>query len=186
MAARHSVLDPVPTRFKAEGPWLVIGVDPGASGGLALIGSSGFADGRVLDTKSEDELERALDDLLESADGFYSGKVPSIKRYYVEDVHSMPGEGHVGVFSFGQSKGCPRGYIRGRFRGLRMGLVQPAVWQRHFFGAKIVGMDGDLRKEYIRRSALKRWPEASLERKKDEAVAAALYIADCGLTTQGW
>ena len=169
-----------------KGKWLVIGVDPGRSGAVSFLGSGGFADGRVVDTKVAKDLQTALVELAESSDAFYDGSAPGIRRFYVEDVHSMPGEGHVGVFSFGQAKAMPRGLLSATYGWQSEELIAPQAWQRICFGEKLVGMDGDERKEAIRLAAIKKWPAASLERKKDEAVAAALYIALCGVYTKGW
>jgi len=173
-------------------PWLVFGVDPGASGAVALVGPQ-FADGRVLDTKDPSAIAKAFEELTDSARsalGLESTQrdgdpLPSyIRGVYIEDVHSMPGEGHVGVFSFGQAKGVPTGWFAARHYPIE--FIAPQAWQRRFFGARLVGVDKDRRKELILASARKRWPEASLARAKDEATAAALYIALAGAETKPW
>jgi hypothetical protein len=167
-------------------------VDPGASGAVALLGP-GFADGRVVDTKEPREIEAAVESLMDSAraacgyeitqrDG--DGLAYATRGVYIEDVHSMPGEGHVGVFSFGQAKGVPRGWFAAR--GWSVALVAPQAWQRRFFGDRLVGVDKARRKDVILAAARKRWPEASLGRAKDEATAAALFIAQAGVETKPW
>lgn len=168
-------------------PVLAFGVDPGASGAVALIGP-GFGDGRVVDTKVPEEIEAAVDELVASALAVYGlapGRVePCVEAVYIEDVHSMPGEGHVGVFSFGQAKGVPTGWFASR--GFRRGYVVPQTWQRLYFGVTLKGMGKPERKDAILKAARKRWPEASLGRAKDEAVAAALFIAQAGLDPAAW
>lgn len=174
------------TRRSTEPLWLAFGVDPGKGGAIALIGRDGFADGRVVDTKEPEQIAQAVEDLCVSACAVYSVDDTDgltiesyVKKVYVEDVHSMPGEGHVGVFSFGQAKGVPWGWFAAR--GYARGLVSPQAWQARFFGDKLFGKDKDRRKAEILAAARKRWPEASLGRAKDEAVAAALYIAQAGV-----
>ena len=162
--------------------WLAFGVDPGASGAVALVGSQGFADGRVLDTKDPEAINSAFGELMTSAHAFYDLAVGGFQTYvYIEDVYSRPGEGHVGVFSFGRAKGVPHGWFEAR--GIPARFVSPQAWQRRFFGTSLVKMDKDDRKAAILAKARKRWPEASLGRVKDEAVAAALYIALAGRET---
>lgn len=168
-----------------EPVWLAVGVDPGASGAVALIGARGYADGRVVDTKDPYAIEAAMAELFAAADDLYSTiSTTFVRRVYIEDVHSMPGEGHVGVFSFGQAKGVPRGWFAARQYVLD--LVAPQTWQAHFFGKTLVGVDKATRKDVILEAARVRWPKASLARAKDEAVAAALYIASCGMTEKPW
>lgn len=164
-------------------PWLAFGVDPGASGAVALVSSEGFADGRVIDTKEPEAIGRAVESLLKSARGFH-GKDLAVRRVYIEDVFSRPGEGHVGVFSFGQAKGVPRGWFAAR--GYSQDFITPQVWQARFFEKRLVGADKDKRKAVILVTARMRWPEASLARAKDEATAAALFIALAGVEIKPW
>jgi len=167
----------------SRSPWLSIGIDPGASGALALLSSDGYADGRVVDTKSPEALLAAYFELTVACP-LWAAPVDKKCAVFLEDVHSMPGEGHVGVFSFGQAKGVPRGFFAAL--GFEVELISPQAWQKRFFKDTLARVDKDTRKETMRRAAAKRWPKAALSRKKDEAVAAALYLAACGAAVRAW
>lgn len=175
------------SRRSTDLPTLAVGVDPGASGAIAIIGDGGFGDGRVVDTKVPEEIGEAFEELMSSVNAFYGIDVAPqrvIEAAYIEDVHSMPGEGHVGVFSFGQAKGVPTGWFAAK--GIARGYIAPQLWQRLYFGVTLRGLGKPERKDAILKAARKRWPEASLDRAKDEAVAAALYIAQAGLDPAAW
>lgn len=47
---------------------------------------------------------------------------------WIEDVYSMPGEGHAGAFSFGEGKGILKGVLAGL--GIPRRKASPAAWKR--------------------------------------------------------
>jgi hypothetical protein len=47
---------------------------------------------------------------------------------WIEDVYSMPGEGHSGAFTFGEGKGVLKGVLAGL--GVPRRLVHSSVWKR--------------------------------------------------------
>lgn len=109
-----------------------LGIDPGASGGLACI----LGGGQVLKTSmptSEYDVWEWFEDIGER----HRTKVFAL----IEQVHSMPGDGHVGAFKFGKSYG-----------GLRMALtaagipfddVSPQKWTSEFVAARLKGKKCD-------------------------------------------
>lgn len=97
-----------------------LGLDPGASGGIAAVA----ADRTLLLAEPWPESDRDILNLIQRAAG--SGKAFAI----LERVSSAPGQGIAGAFSFG-----------GHYRALRMALaaariafeeVPPTVWQKPF------------------------------------------------------
>lgn len=99
---------------------IYLGLDPGASGGIAAIGD----DRALLLAEPWPEGDRDILDLIRRAAG--GGRCFAI----LERVSSAPGQGIAGAFSFG-----------GHYRALRMALaavpvsfeeVPPTVWQKPF------------------------------------------------------
>lgn len=96
-----------------------IGIDPGQSGGIAVIGPDGVAAAyKMPDT------ERDVFDLLREIAGWYGNNPVAV----IESVHAMPKQGVTSSFTFGKGYG-----------GLRMALigltipfsdVTPQKWQK--------------------------------------------------------
>jgi Holliday junction resolvasome RuvABC endonuclease subunit len=143
---------------------IVMGVDPGAvSAAWGLIPPD--MDGGVLSAVCA-EVETA--GKMVDARGF--GR--TVLRYrpthaVVERVHSFPGQGVSSSFRFGCGYGMILGVVH--MAGLVVVDVSPTVWKKHFK----LGPD----KEEARTLAIKRFPNASLSRKKDAGKAEALLMA---------
>lgn len=140
---------------------VIIGVDPGLSGAIALLGLDGqlhhvadmpTADGRV----------------TPGALAWWLGHDDAVVG--IELVHSMPGQGVSSTFKFGASWGV----VHGAFGavGCRVVDVRPQDWKRTFK----LGKD----KDKARRLAAERWPGSAMEfaRKKDAGRAEAALIAE--------
>lgn len=153
----------------------VVGVDPGLTGALALIGQPGLiavADipvmakgagaGRVKSEVNPAGLAQLLRDWL---NGHFDDVMVVIER-----VSAMPGQGVAGVFSLGDTLGC----IRGVACGLRLPIafVSPQKWKKHY------GLPAD--KELARARAIQLYPEAALSRKKDHGRSEAILLARYG------
>ena len=97
-----------------------IGVDPGKSGGIAVIG-----DGEVRIQKL-DATERDICNFL----SFYGylGSQPGEDFAYIERVSSRPGQGVSSTFKFGQSYGFLRGVLSAQ--GIPFEEVTPQKWQK--------------------------------------------------------
>lgn len=115
---------------------LTIGIDPGLSGGIAVVENGWlleshrmpvvkFGTKRVIDS-------RGLSDILVERD--YA------KRVIIEKVHAMPGQGVSSMFTFGF--GC--GVIEGVLAALHMPFeyVTPQKWQ-----SVLNGIDSSLKKK---------------------------------------
>jgi crossover junction endodeoxyribonuclease RuvC len=150
---------------------VIIGIDPGFSGAIALYDP----DARSLvvhdmpvspGTKGRtDLLLGVLFDLLD---------VPPTDAW-VESVSAMPNQGVTSMFRFGQTVGAIHMAVAARGHAMR--LVSPAKWKRHFCLVKAKGAARGL--------AAQRFPaEAHLfSRVKDDGRAEAALIALYGAST---
>lgn len=91
---------------------------------------------------------------------------------YVEQVHSMPGQGVSSTFNFGHATGVVEGVIQGLY--IPMSLVTPNSWKKK---AGLIGAD----KDASRSKALRLYPHIrELDKKaKGQALGDALLIARC-------
>jgi hypothetical protein len=97
---------------------------------------------------------------------------------FVEYVGARPGEGAVGAFAFGRSRGVVEGVLGAA--GIPMTLITPAAWKRTVglsFGSK----------DASRSEAIRRWPAraALFARVRDDGRAEAALIAVAGLMRKG-
>lgn len=156
---------------------LVLGVDPGVAGAIA-----------VLDAETG-ELVQVVDMpvLNDGPAGRKSVNAPLLADLvfkthataaFVEFVGARPGEGAVGAFAFGRSRGVVEGVLGAA--GVPVTFLAPAAWKR---AAQIPpGKDGA--KDLARSEAIRRWPaQAGLfARRKDDGRAEACLIAVAGLS----
>ena len=153
---------------------LVIGIDPGLAGALALLTS----DGVLLD----------IDDMPVLADGAAGRRAINAPllaarvrawgagQAFCELVGPRPGEGAVGAFGFGRSRGIIEGVLG--TMGVPVDMIAPAWWKRR------VGIPpGADKKDMARSEAIRRWPALAdrFARKKDDGRAEAALIAVAGM-----
>ena len=100
---------------------------------------------------------------------------------YVEYVGARPGEGAVGAFAFGRSRGVIEGVLGAL--AIPVTFIAPAAWKRTI--GIPPGKEGA--KDAARAEAIRRWPEhaALFARKKDDGRAEAALIAVAGLKREG-
>jgi crossover junction endodeoxyribonuclease RuvC len=160
---------------------LIIGIDPGQTGALAMLEDgepAGFFDMPTMDRKkSGHEINGVeLADLLRGRQTFYAG-VPIIIA--LELVNAMPsfgkgqerrGMGSSSAFRFGEGYGVIKGVLAALGLGFR--LAQPRIWKKHH------GLLGS-QKDAARTLAIQRFPNCAqhLTRKKDIGRSDALLIA---------
>ena len=157
---------------------LVIGIDPGLGGALALLTS----DGVLLD----------LDDMPVLADGAAGRRAINAPllaarvrawgagQAFCELVGPRPGEGAVGAFGFGRSRGIIEGVLG--TMGVPVDMVAPSWWKRR------IGIPPGADKKNVARSeAIRRWPALAdrFARKKDDGRAEAALIAVAGMMREG-
>lgn len=135
-----------------------IGIDPGQTGGWALIDST-------------DNSATAY--RFESHKVFYKS-IPNVKQIFccLEDVHSSPQQGVVSAFSFGDNFGGWKAALT--VLEIQYKLVAPQLWQRLILGKFSPGDS----KITAARYAQKKWPELNLRTTQiDSGRVDALCIA---------
>ena len=159
---------------------LVVGIDPGISGAIAILDSKGDA---------VDVYDMPVADGLVSGGLLYrSLKDRLIRLVVVEKVNAKPPKkdkhgkqrsaGTASMFKFGDSVGAVRGVVGAL--GVPLAWAPPGVWKRHH---RLIGKD----KEASRRLAMEKYPRMAekLARKKDSGRAEALLIAEYGRHKDG-
>lgn len=146
---------------------LVIGIDPGQSGGIAWWSSDGGMDCCKMPETERDVVCR-LTEICELANDRRMWKL----KAYIERVHSMPGQGVASSFKFGQSYG----FLRGCLNGLDIPFdeVTPQKWQASM-GCRTKGD-----KNVSKSRAQQLWPGLKIT----HAVADALLICEHGRRTE--
>lgn len=132
-----------------------LGVDPGASGGIAVIWSGGDGSAWNMPETEDDIVELLLE--LQSANELFA---------VIEKVHSMPKQGVASSFAFGVSYG-----------GLRMALAALKIRREHVTPQKWQKELGCLTKgdkNVSKRRAQELFPKI----KVTHAIADALLIAE--------
>ena len=106
---------------------MILGIDPGASGGLAVIDSDLMQIVKGFRMPTQKLGVKTLVD----ANGIIQalGDV-DLDAVMIEHVHSMPGQGHVGAFSFGRSTGAAEAVAS--LICDRLDWVPPSTWKKHF------------------------------------------------------
>ena len=142
---------------------MYLGIDPGDSGGYALLDSNG----RVLACEKFPETERDLwDAILEAS---YSAE-----RAVIERVAPMPGQGVSGMFRFGMSYGMLRGFLVAA--RVPFEAVAPGVWCRSMGLVRKKGESQTAWKNRHKARAQELFPGQRIT----HAVADALLIAEWG------
>lgn len=160
---------------------LAIGIDPGASGAVALFDGTTLRvfDMPVVEVKRGIRKVRQTDAVQLGRNVRCTASLGYGIEYwdcaaFVERVGAMPGQGVSSMFAFGRAAGVIEGVLAGL--GIATELVSPQVWQVAM-GVKGKGKDG------AREMAAKIYPASAylFARKKDDGRADATLIA-----TYGW
>jgi crossover junction endodeoxyribonuclease RuvC len=155
---------------------LVIGIDIGSQGAVALLTPAGdlleVVDMPILrdGPKGRPNVSAAL-----LADIVFKSHASAA---FVEFVGARPGEGAVGAFAFGRSRGVVEGVLGAA--GIPGTLITPASWKRTIglsFGSK----------DASRSEAIRRWPAhaALFARVKDDGRAESALVAIAGIMRKG-
>lgn len=152
---------------------LILGIDPGLTGALALLDHTGRVvmseDLPTIARGSSAKVKREINPAgLLHLLRIYS---KDIKCAVVEQVASRPVQGVASVFSLGHSYGTITATLA--VLGIPVHLVAPTTWKRH------AGLSSD--KEQARALATRLYPSIDLHRKADHNRAEALLIARYGL-----
>ena len=149
----------------------IIGIDPGLSGGIAVL-----EDNKVLEIydapvmsegkKNKKQLNSAL--LVKLIKKNIQKKEETVM--VVEQVNAMPGQGVTSMFNFGQTFGAIKGICAAL--GLPIFFVRPAKWKKHF---ELINSS----KDASRTKVIEMYPSISdkLSKKKDVNKSDAILIA---------
>ena len=149
----------------------IIGIDPGLSGGIAILDNSKvmelfdmpvMPDGK----KNKRQLNSAL--LVKLIKDHIKNLEDTVM--VVEQVNAMPGQGVTSMFNFGQTFGAIKGICAAL--GLPIFFVRPAKWKKHF---ELINSS----KDASRTKAIEMYPSISeqLSKKKDVNKSDAILIA---------
>ena len=135
----------------------ILGIDPGHSGGFALVGDDKKPETYTFAKKTEWDTMSAIRSALEFVD-----------FAVIERVHAFPGQGVSSTFKFGRHYGFLRGVLT--TCGIPWDDVSPATWQRSLRCLT----KGD--KNVTKSKAQQLWPGLIIT----HAIADALLIAEWG------
>jgi crossover junction endodeoxyribonuclease RuvC len=150
---------------------IIIGIDPGLSGGIAVLDNN-----KVLDLfdmpvmsdgkKNKKQLNSALLAKLIKEKTSNSSESAVI----VEQVNAMPGQGVTSMFNFGQTFGAIKGICA--TLELPIFFVRPSKWKKHF---ELINSS----KDASRTKAIEMYPHLAqeLSKKKDVNKSDAILIA---------
>ena len=149
----------------------IIGIDPGLSGGIAILENNkvlSIFDMPVMPEgkKNKRQLNSAqLVSLIKE-----NIKSDEEVTVIVEQVNAMPGQGVTSMFNFGQSFGILKGICSAM--QLPMYFVRPTKWKKYF---NLINSE----KDASRTKAIEVFPyfSSELSRKKDSNKADAILIA---------
>ena len=149
----------------------IIGIDPGLSGGIAILESNKIKEIYDMPVMPEGKKNKRQ---LNSAqlvklikDNIKDDEEVAI---IVEQVNAMPGQGVTSMFNFGQTFGAIKGICAAL--GLPIFFVRPAKWKKHF---ELINSS----KDASRTKAIEMYPSIAdkLSKKKDVNKSDAILIA---------
>ncbi len=136
----------------------ILGIDPGETGAIGMVCPS-------VEIWDMPTTPHDLATLMRTFD-------PATTRVYLENVHSMPGQGVSSTFRFGVGFGQIQGVLA--TLGFPYILVEPSKWKT------AMGLRGKEKAE-SRALAQRLFPTASLSRVRDHGRAEALLLACYGM-----
>ena len=150
---------------------IIIGIDPGLSGAIAILENNEVK--KILEIpvmsegkKNKRQLNNAqlVNLLKDNIKDFNDASV------VVEQVNAMPGQGVTSMFNFGQTFGAIKGICAAL--GLPIYFVRPAKWKKHF---DLINSS----KDASRTKVIEMYPllSSQLSRKKDVNKSDAILIA---------
>jgi len=99
-----------------------IGIDPGKSGGLVALSSSGKIEEASVMPSTETDIANWF--------GGYSNLINGHNYALIEKVHAMPGQGVTSMFTFGRNFGFLRACLC--CNEIPFNEIQPREWQKAF------------------------------------------------------
>tara|TARA_B100000700_G_scaffold330499_1_gene457039 strand:+ start:2962 stop:3453 length:492 start_codon:yes stop_codon:yes gene_type:complete len=155
----------------------IIGIDPGLSGGIAIIDDLKIFDIFDMPIMSEGKKNKNQLNSAQLVNIIKNHITIKDKTFViVEQVSAMPGQGVTSMFNFGQTFGAIKGICASL--GLPIFYVRPAKWKKHF---DLINSS----KDASRTKVIEMYPSISarLSKKKDvnkaDAILIARYFRDC-------
>lgn len=151
-----------------------IGIDPGATGGIAILWEDGRASVYGLTASYQDNVE-VLREVW--AELYERSIMADNTRVMIEDVHAMPKQGVSSTFTFGKGYGALLGALYAM--GFPVETVSASAWKKAVFKGRQTGLDRKAQKTLARDTARSLYPalSSSLSRVADDGKAEALLIA---------
>jgi crossover junction endodeoxyribonuclease RuvC len=149
-----------------------IGIDPGQTGGLALVDP----DGKLFDVERMPAIDNEVNGFDVSRLIRNWSRVPRNDhdvKIILEQVHAMPGQGVSSTFKFGKTFGIIIGCVQ--TLGVPLHRVTPQQWKKEF---ALIGKD----KDASRQKATEMWPhlQGKWKFKKDNGLTDAALLAEYG------
>ena len=155
----------------------IIGIDPGLSGGIAILDDSKIFDIFDMPIMAEGKKNKNQLNSAQLVNIIKRHILPNKETFViVEQVSAMPGQGVTSMFNFGQTFGSIKGICAAL--GLPIFYVRPAKWKKHF---ELINSS----KDASRTKVIEMYPSISsrLTKKKDvnkaDAILIARYFRDC-------
>ena len=155
----------------------IIGIDPGLSGGIAVLDDLKIFDIYDMPIMSEGKKNKNQLNSAQLVNIIKKNLIPNGDTFLiVEQVSAMPGQGVTSMFNFGQTFGSIKGICAAL--NLPIFFVRPAKWKKHF---DLINSS----KDASRTKVIEMYPSISsrLSKKKDvnkaDAILIARYFRDC-------
>tara|TARA_A100001011_G_scaffold390689_1_gene474655 strand:+ start:305 stop:793 length:489 start_codon:yes stop_codon:yes gene_type:complete len=154
----------------------IIGIDPGLSGGIAILDDLKIFDVFDMPIMSEGKKNKNQLNSAQLVNILKKNIVNGNTFVIVEQVSAMPGQGVTSMFNFGQTFGSIKGICAAL--NLPIFYVRPTKWKKHF---ELINSS----KDASRTKVIEMYPLISsrLSRKKDvnkaDAILIARYFRDC-------
>ena len=150
---------------------IIIGIDPGLSGAIAVLENhivKKIFDMPVMSEGKKNKRQLNSAQLVELIKQNIKNKEET--AIVVEQVNAMPGQGVTSMFNFGQTFGAIKGICAAL--GLPIFFVRPAKWKKHF---ELINSS----KDASRTKVIEMYPSLSshLSKKKDANKSDAILIA---------
>ena len=140
-----------------------IGIDPGKSGGIAVITD---------ETVTLHNCPRTVNDMALLIGICLNDVAVYRTRVFLERVWAFPTDGRAGSFTFGENYGQWQGILASH--EIKPVLVTPKEWQSHFEIQK--GLKKDIRKKILKQIAKDKCPSAKkITLKTADALLIAIY-----------
>ena len=147
-----------------------IGIDPGKSGGIAVITS---------ETVDVHNCPKTVDEMAFLIGACLNDVAAYRTRVFLEKVWAFPTDGRAGSFTFGENYGQWQGILSSH--ELEPVLVTPKMWQSHFDIEK--GLKKDARKRMLKQMAIEKCPNTKkITLKTADALLIAIYGVEAHLS----